>query len=212
MPLGPPLNGAYLEAMRNALASAAAFLVLALPARAEMLSLPTLSNYLNGIGSAQSRFVQISDDGVRSEGTLYIQRPGQARFEYDPPNGAVVIAGGGAVVIYDPKSNQGPESYPLKRTPLSVILADHIDLGRDSMVVDHRGDEVSTVLTAQDPDNPDAGRIDLVFAPDPVRLAQWVITDSYGGQTIVVLEGLVETGKLSDLLFNPQIVGESPGR
>jgi outer membrane lipoprotein-sorting protein len=198
--------------MRTALASAAAFLVLAFPVRAEMLTLSTLSEYLNGIGSAQSRFVQISDDGVRSEGTLYIQRPGRARFEYDPPNGAVVVAGGGAVVIYDPKSNQGPESYPLNRTPLSVILADHIDLGRDSMVVDHRGDEVSTVLTAQDPDNPDAGRIDLVFAPDPVRLAQWVITDSYGGQTIVVLEGLAETDKLSDLLFNPQIVGESPGR
>lgn len=198
--------------MKNAFSTALVFLALAVPARADMLSLSDLSDYLNGIGSAQSRFVQISDDGSTSEGTLYIQRPGQARFEYDPPNGAVVIAGGGAVVIYDPKSNQGPESYPLKRTPLSVILADHIDLGRDSMVVDHRGDDAATVLTAQDPDNPDAGQIDLVFKPDPVRLAQWVITDSYGGQTVVVLEELASTGELSDLLFNPQIVGEKSGR
>ena len=194
------------------IAAALTSLLFSTSAFADKLSLAQLSEYLNKMATAQSSFHQINADGSRDTGDIYIQRPGRIRFEYDPPNGAVVVAGGGAVVIYDPKSNQGPESYPLNRTPLSVILADHIDLGRDSMVVDHRGDEVSTVLTAQDPDNPDAGRIDLVFAPDPVRLAQWVITDSYGGQTIVVLEGLAETGKLSDLLFNPQIVGESPGR
>lgn len=198
--------------MKNAFASLAALVFLALPVRSEMLSLPELSDYLNGIGSAQSRFTQISDDGTTSQGTFYIQRPGQARFEYDPPNGAVVVAGGGAVVIYDPKSNQGPESYPLKRTPLSVILAEKIDLERDRMVVDLRGDDLSTILTAQDPENPDAGRIDLVFLPEPVRLAQWVITDSYGGQTSVILQNLAATGKLSDLLFNPIIIGEQPGR
>ncbi len=212
LPLGVRGGRPYLRGMKNVIALAIASLTLALPARADMLSLPQLSQYLNGIDTAISRFSQFSDDGVVSKGTLYIQRPGQARFEYDPPNAAVVVAGGGAVVIFDPKSNQPPETYPLNRTPLSVILASEIDLEQQDMVVGHRGDDTATILTAQDPDNADAGRIDLIFLPDPVRLAQWVITDSYGGQTTVVLEGLAPTDTLSDLLFSPEIVGETTDR
>lgn len=90
---------------------------------AEKLSLNEVSQYLNGITTAQAPFSQINDDGSLSTGKLYMHRPGKMRFEYDAPNSGVVIAGAGAVVIQDPKSNQPPETYPLKRTPLSLILA-----------------------------------------------------------------------------------------
>lgn len=168
----------------------------------EKLPLPVISGYLNDLKTAQSPFTQVNDDGSLSTGALYIHRPGRMRFEYDPPEQAVVIAGGGTVVIHDPKSNQPPESYPLKRTPLSVILAKTVDLGRANMVVGHDFDGTSTIVTAQDPENPEYGRIELMFTADPVELRKWVIHDGSGGQTTVLLGALKTGGRLSDTLFS----------
>lgn len=89
---------------------------------AEKLSLNEISKYLNALKSAKGAFTQINDDGTISTGTIYIRRPGRARFEYNPPDEALVVAGGGQLAIFDNKSNQPPEQYPLKRTPLNLIL------------------------------------------------------------------------------------------
>lgn len=170
----------------------------------EKLPLSAISDYMNDLKTAQSPFTQINDDGSLSTGTLYLHRPGRMRFEYDPPDQAVVIAGAGTVVIHDPKSNQPPESYPLKRTPLSVILAKTVDLGRANMVVGHNFDGTSTIVTAQDPENPEYGKIDLMFTADPVELRKWVIHDGSGGQTTVILGALETGGRLSGTLFSSQ--------
>jgi hypothetical protein len=50
------------------------------------------------------------------------------RFEYNPPNNALVLASSGRLAIFDDKGNQDPVIYPLKRTPLAIILAKNIDL------------------------------------------------------------------------------------
>ena len=171
---------------------------------AEKLPLSAISGYLNGLETAQGPFTQINDDGTLSTGTLYMHRPGRMRFEYDPPDSAVVIAGGGAVTIHDTKSNQPPESYPLRRTPLSIILARNVDLGRANMVVGHGFDGTATVVTAQDPENPEYGSIELMFTAEPVELRKWVIHDGSGGQTTVIMGGLQAGGHLSSLLFTTQ--------
>ena len=169
---------------------------------AEKLSLNEISRYLNGITTATTSFTQINDDGSLSTGKLYIHRPGRMRFEYDGKAGGTVIAGAGAVVIKDPKSNQPPETYPLKRTPLSIILARQVNLGRANMVVGHGFDGTSTVVRAQDPENPEHGSIELMFTSNPVELRKWVLHDSSGSQTTVVL-GPLETGKkLPSRLFS----------
>lgn len=174
----------------------------------DKVPLSAISKYLNGMKTAQSTFTQYNDDGSRSTGTLYVKRPGRMRFEYDPPNKAVVMAGGGTVVVHDPKSNQPAENYPLKRTPLSIILARNVDLDRANMVVGHSFDGKSTVVRAQDPENPGTGHIDLMFSGSPVKLTQWIITDGQGGRTAVVLNNLNTVGSLSDSLFNSETASE----
>jgi len=167
----------------------------------EKLSLSAISSYFNAMTTAQSRFTQINDDGSRSTGTLYISRPGRMRFEYDPPESSVVIAGAGAVVIHDPKSNQPPETYPLRRTPLWIILARNVDLDRAKMVVGHEYDGTATIVTAQDPKNPKYGSIDLSFTDNPLELRKWVINDGNGGRTTVFM-GELKTGiQLRSSLF-----------
>ena len=168
-------------------------LVAALPAQAAPVSLAALSQYLNAMTTLRSDFTQVNADGSVATGKLSISRPGRARFEYDPPDRSLVIAGSGSVAIFDAKSNQPPEQYPLSKTPLSLILANNVDLGRARMVVGHRQDGTSTRVTAQDPDHPEYGTIELVFTDSPLALRQWVITDDMGQQTTVVL-GKLESG------------------
>ncbi len=192
----------------NNLAKLLAGFVLALSATSALaegkVPLSTISTYLNGLTTVSAPFTQYNDDGSQSTGQLYLHRPGRMRFEYDPPNGATVVAGAGAVVIHDPKSNQPPESYPLKRTPLSIILDRRVNLGQANMVVGHSFDGTATVVTAQDPKNPDYGRIDLKFSGDPMELRSWVIHDNSGGQTTVVLGELTKGETLGSSLFSSQ--------
>ncbi|WP_439123793.1 LolA family protein [Marivita sp.] len=174
------------------------------PAQAQQLSLNALSNYLNQLTSAEANFTQINADGTISTGTLYLRRPGKVRFEYNPPEQALVMANNGAVVVFDKKLGGEPETYPLDRTPLGLILARNVDLSRANMVVAHGYDGTATTVTAQDPQNPEYGSIQLKFTSGPVELRQWVITDDGGGQTTVVL-GALERKQLANRLFNVEM-------
>ncbi|WP_299780319.1 outer membrane lipoprotein carrier protein LolA [uncultured Roseobacter sp.] len=186
--------------------------IAALPAAADKLSLNQISNYLNGLKTAQGAFTQINDDGSISSGTLYISRPGKMRFEYDPPEQALVLASANAVVIIDNKSNQPPETYPLSRTPLSLILARQVNLGQARMVTGHDFDGTATIVTAQDPKNTEYGTIEMSFTDTPVQLRQWVINDANGGRTTVIL-GEFETGvRLQNRLFDPGIALQNRDR
>jgi outer membrane lipoprotein-sorting protein len=192
------------------IAAAVVVAATALPAAAQQLSLGALSTYLNGLKTAQAEFTQINADGTISTGTIYIKRPGRARFEYNPPEQTLVLASAGQLAIFDAKSNTGPEQYPLARTPLNLILAQNVDLGRNGMVVGHNYDGTATTVTAQDPEHPEYGNIQLTFTGNPTELRQWVITDDAGQQTTVVLGELRKGGTISDRNFS--IVAEAESR
>ncbi|MFY9318245.1 LolA family protein [Lentibacter algarum] len=177
-------------------------LALAAPAAAEKLSLNALSQYLNAMKTAKGAFTQINDDGTISTGTIYIKRPGKIRFEYNPPEETLVLASANTVAIFDPKTNQGPESYPLAKTPLSIILARTVDLASANMVTGHSFDGTATVITAQDPAHPEYGNIQLKFTGSPVELRQWIINDDSGSSTTVVLGELAKGGALPNALFD----------
>ncbi len=171
-------------------------------AQAQQLSLGEVSSYLNRLTTAQGGFTQINVDGTLSTGQIYIKRPGRIRFEYNPPDNSLMIAGGGQVAIFDPRSNTEPDRYPLNQTPLSIILEQNVDLGRRRMVTGHTSDGTTTTITAQDPDNPQYGNIQLVFTANPVELRQWVVTDDTGGQTTVILNDVVPGAAIGEGQFN----------
>ena len=188
--------------LRFLLAPALALALLPGAAQAAKIPLARLSAYLNGLTTAASDFTQLNADGTISTGRLYIKRPGRMRFEYAPPEKNLVIAGAGSVAIFDGRSNDTAEQYPLSKTPLSLILARNVDLSRARMVVSHVEDANTTKVRAQDPEHPEYGTIDLVFTDGPVALRQWVVTDDTGAETTVVLGELARGGALNNALFD----------
>jgi outer membrane lipoprotein-sorting protein len=88
---------------------------------------------------------------------------------------------------------------------LSIILAKNVNLSRAKMVVGHTADDKSTTVTAQDPEHPEYGNIQLVFTDKPVELRQWVINDDAGSRTTVILGQLDKNARMNDGLFNAEL-------
>ena len=177
-------------------------IALAGPAFSQRIPLAEVSRYFNGYTTAQGEFTQINPDGSLSTGRIFIRRPGRVRFEYDPPEQSLVMAGGGQVAIFDGRSNQGPNQYPLRQTPLNLILEQNVDFSNRRMVVGHTDDGTTTTVIAQDPENPQYGSIRLVFSANPTELRQWVIRDDSGAETTVILGNMQFGTDLSARLFN----------
>ena len=182
----------------------ALWLILATPVAAEKISLHEISSYFNAMTTAEAQFSQVTDTGETSTGRLFIRRSGRIRFEYDPPEATLVVVGGGQVAVFDPKSRDEPLRFPLRHSPLSLVLERAVDLAQRDMVVAHFEAESQTAVTLQDPENPDYGFIQLIFTDNPVQLRQWVVQDNSGGRTHIVLDSLTQGRKLSNVLFNIQ--------
>ena len=161
-------------------------LAMAFPALAEKISLNEISRYLNNLKTAQAAFTQVNGDGSISTGQLFIHRPNRVRFEYKGDK-TLVLASAGQVAVFDGKSRSGPQQYPLSKTPLSIILADNVNLGRSGMVTAHSEKKNTTIVRAQDPAHPEYGNIQMVFTANPTELRQWIVTDDKGKRTTVIL-------------------------
>ena len=197
--------------IRHTLAAFAALTLSVMPAVADEISLKQISAYLNKMGTAQAGFTQISGDGTIMTGTLMIKRPWKIRFEYDQDD-TLVISSARAVAIFDPRGNPQPETYPLGKTPLKLILGRDINLEQENMVVGRDYDGTATRVLAQDPKHPEYGTLELVFTDNPVQLRQWITRDEAGSETTIVLGALEQGLRLPNVLFNIDKESERRGK
>ncbi len=190
----------------GAVGALAATLAAGLPAAAQQLSgtdmrdLARISNYLNGIDTLQGSFVQVGPDGETSDGDFYIRRPGRLRFEYEPPNPALVVADGFWVGVYDTHMNT-LDRYPLSKTPLDLLLRERVDLQDEGAVQSVERGEGRIRVKAIDPKNPDQGSITMIFNDNPLELQQWVVVDAQGLTTTVALSEMRANVQLDPKLF-----------
>ena len=169
--------------------------------------------YLEGLTEAKARFAQTDSRGQTSTGTLYLKRPGKARFAYDPPSGLLVVSNGSTVAIADSRLKSF-DSYPLGMTPLSLFLARNIRLDRGVQVTAVTRTRDGFTLFARDARRQTAGQLALIFSEDPLRLAGWAVTDAQGRTTRVRLVDLAPaTGLPADLFVlkdpRPKNVGRA---
>jgi outer membrane lipoprotein-sorting protein len=159
--------------------------------------LDKVSAYLTGVQTMVGNFVQIGPDGGRTEGTFYIQKPGRVRFTYNAPSPIDIIADGSSVVVRDRKLAT-QDLYPLSQTPLRYLLADHIDLLKDTDVVSVTTDDTfTTVVIEQKQVMIGTSRLMMMFDAKDTSLKQWTVTDPQGFDTTVAVYNL-DTAKKPD--------------
>ena len=179
--------------------------VAALPAAAQSVNVTAINRYLTGLRSAQGSFRQTNPNGSVQTGRFFLQKPGRIRFEYDTPKGAMVIADGTWVGVFDPKSNRNPTRYPLSKTPLSLLLRDTLSLAEPGLVLGATRGAGGTEITVVDPRAPQEGRMVMTFGEDPITLRSWMITTKTGARTRVDLQSLEPAPSLDRSLFNIEL-------
>ena len=157
--------------------------------------------YLNSESALTANFLQVADDGSTRTGKAWIERPGRMRFEYDPPDPQLLIAGSGSLIYHDPALNQ-TTNIPLSSTPLGILLAQHVSLdsaNSEITGIDREPGEYDVTLARRGKEA--LGRLTLVFSTNPLELRQWVVRDAQGHETRVSLYNVTPAGPLPDSLF-----------
>jgi len=172
------------------------------PVRAEKISLSNLSSYLESIKKVSGSFTQINSDKTVSTGTILLFRPGRMRMEYKTPDNSLVIVGGSQIAVFDSKSNTHPRIFPLRKTPLKILLEKKINLKTSDIIISHEEVENSTVVVLQDPNLSSYGSLKLVFTDHPVTLRQWVITNEMSDQTVLKFKDFINQPNMSSNKFN----------
>ncbi|OYX36441.1 MAG: hypothetical protein B7Y99_01520 [Caulobacterales bacterium 32-69-10] len=182
-----------------AFAPAALAQVQALPLKDRQL-VAQAAAYLQAMKMAKGRFTQTSSRGSSSSGTLYLNRPGKARFEYDPPAEMLIVSDGRNVSIYDRRLKTFDRA-PIGATPLGIFLARRISLEEEVKVTRLTRSEGGFAITVMDARGQADGRLVLEFNADPISLAGWTVIDGQGVQTKVRLRDMQPTSGLDPALF-----------
>lgn len=169
-------------------------------AQAPQADLLRISNYLNGLETMTGDFVQVGPDGALSRGEFALRRPGRLRFEFDPPNRALIVADGTWVGVCDVQIGVF-DRFPLSETPLDLLLRDRVDLRDENAVQAIERAEGQLRVRAIDPEAPEQGSITLIFSDVPLALRQWVVVDAQGLTTTVALQETQSNISLDPRLF-----------
>jgi outer membrane lipoprotein-sorting protein len=165
------------------------------PAQRAMID--RVSGYLSSIQVLTGKFVQVGPDGGRSQGELYLQKPGKIRFEYDPPSPIDIVADGESVVVRD-RNLATQDVYPLSQTPLRFLLAERLDLLKDTNLVAVYADDVFITIVVEERNGiVGTSRMMIMFGANDTQLKQWTITDPQGFDTTVAVYNL-DTSKRPD--------------
>jgi outer membrane lipoprotein-sorting protein len=144
------------------------------------------NDYFNSTRTMIADFVQISGDR-RSEGKVFVQKPGKLRFEYAQPATLDIVADGMTVAVIDRKMAT-QDFYFIWQTPLKFLLKDKIDLARDVAIEDVTSDPENVTISVVDNETfGGTSRIKLIFDPTSFALKQWEVTDPQGNETLVSL-------------------------
>src|SRR5262245_1355070 len=157
--------------------------------------------YLMSVQTLVGDFVQVGPDGRRSEGKIYLQKPGRVRFEYNPPSPIELVSDGNSLVVRDRKL-ETQDLYPLSQTPLRFLLADRIDLLKETNVVSVSSDDTFVSLAIEEKQTlGGTHRVQLMFSVKDMQLKQWTITDPQGYDTTVALYNLDPTQRIDPTMF-----------
>ena len=166
----------------------------------DLESIARVEAYLNKITTLKARFLQVNAEGQIANGSVLINRPGRARFEYDPPAQILVVADGTWLVFHD-KELEETNRIPLYSTPISVILKSKVKLEGDVTVTSVEKDAGILRVNLIDTNEPEQGGLTLVFTLTPFELRKWLVTDAQGSTTSVAISDVEEGMKFKPELF-----------
>ena len=169
---------------------------------AQAADLADVAASLKAMTSLGADFTQTGADGKVLTGRMILARPGRIRFQYDKAK-LLIVGNGRTLTFVDYGVNQVSQ-WPVKSTPLGILLSSDPDLSGVARIAQTGDDGV--IVEARDPKRPEFGSLAIKFrtdkaAPGGLALAGWTSFDAQGGRTTTVLSNARYNADLSKADF-----------
>ena len=165
-------------------------------------SLDDVAASLKATTSMSADFTQTGPDGKVLTGQMILARPGKIRFQYDKAK-LLIVGNGRTLTFVDYAVNQVSQ-WPVKSTPLGILLASQPDLSGVAKIA--QVTDSGVIVEARDPKRPEFGALAINFrtdktAPGGLSLAGWTSFDAQGGRTTTQLINIRYNADLSKADF-----------
>ncbi|MFO1088905.1 MAG: outer membrane lipoprotein carrier protein LolA [Hyphomicrobiales bacterium] len=172
--------------------------------------LQKVQGYLNDMKNLKGEFTQVGPAGTVSTGVFFISKPGKMRFEYAKPNPYLVVSDGRWVVVKNETKDKA-DQYPVSSTPLSILLADKVDLANADITNVEERDGTAWV-TIQSKDKIVPGQLVLIYDLAKSELQQWIVVDGQGRKTSVSIANLDPSVTPDPSLFKVELPKPAAGQ
>ena len=161
-----------------------------------------VENFFNNFTTLEANFIQVSPSGNVSNGKIYLDLPGKLRLDYENPNSLLITCKGFWIVIQD-RGKKTTNNIPVKSSPFAILLENKSFLNNQNIKTEYNIEAgvISLKIKSQNNDNQES--LVLEFSENPFSLKKWVIQDSLGENTTVLIQNAKYNNKLSHLLFFP---------
>jgi outer membrane lipoprotein-sorting protein len=158
-----------------------------------------IADHFSSVKTMMGEFVQFGPRGEQTGGKFFIERPGKLRFNFEDPSPLRVIADGRNVVIGNMKLKTW-DIYPLSKTPLTLLLANQIDLNNNSVRGVKEESDLTTIVLGNRTIFGDS-TITMMFDSKTYDLRQWTITDAQKKDTSVMIYNVKTGVKFDERVF-----------
>ena len=166
----------------------------------DVVEIKRIERYLNDITTLKSSFIQISSNGERLDGELFINRPGRLRVQYEPSSPILLVANGSTLTYVDWELEE--ISYiPISETPLRALIAPRIELNKFFKLGELERGLGTLSITLYNLEGESAGSFKMLFADRPLQLKQWFLKDATGTSIKISLLDVERDVELNKDLF-----------
>ena len=162
-----------------------------------------IENFFKNFITLEANFIQVSPSGNISDGKIYLDLPGKLRIDYENPNNLLITCKGFWIVIQD-RVSKTTNNIPVKSSPFGLLLENKLFLNNPNIKTEYSIEAGIISLKIKSQNNDRQENLILEFSENPFSLKKWVIQDSLGENTTVLIQNAKYNNKLSHLLFFPE--------
>ena len=161
-----------------------------------------IESFFKNLSTLEADFIQVSPSGNISNGKLYLDLPGKLRIDYIKPSNLLITSKGFWIVIQD-RQSQTTNNIPVKSSPLSILLENKLIFKNENFKTDYSLSSgiITLKIKSQKKDTPES--LIMEFSEKPFSLKKWIISDTFGDKTTVLIQNAKYNNNLSHLLFFP---------
>ena len=173
----------------------------------KQLAIQKIENFFKNFVTLEANFIQVSPSGNISNGKIYLDLPGKLRIDYENPKNLLITCKGFWIVIQD-RDAKTTNNIPVKNSPFSILLEKTSFLNNQNIITEYSIEAgiISLKLKSENNDNQES--LILEFSENPFSLKKWVIKDTFGENTTVLIQNAKYNNKLSHVLFFPDTFPE----